>query len=141
MILNSWKWIDDIKLVESGVSAKATKRFDPTDSIFRFHFPSNPIVPGVLHVEMIAQVASACMRDMYPGKTVVLSKIKSGKFFRPLRPGEDAEIFAEILSHKSGCANVQGRVEVGGRVYSSVHLQLAVLELSSQLFGWGEIKD
>lgn len=137
MSWNCWTWIDRIEKISPGVSAHGKKQFESSNQIFESHFPGNPIVPGVLHVEMIAQLAAECLRMAEEKHIVMLSKIKSAKFFRPLKPMEKIDIYIEVLSRKLGCADIRGTIEVEGILHSSVQIQMVSVVENKSFLSWG----
>ncbi|MDX2081705.1 MAG: 3-hydroxyacyl-ACP dehydratase FabZ family protein [Terrimicrobiaceae bacterium] len=77
------------RLVERvpGESAVCEKTFAADDPMFRGHFPGNPIVPGVILTEALAQTAGLAAADATPGG-FLLSAIRAMKFPAPARPGQ-----------------------------------------------------
>src|ERR1700739_1362279 len=77
-------FIDEVTAVDSGRSANATKCFPSQEPFLEGHFPGNPIVPGVLLAEAMAQTAGIAIGG--PGKTFLLTAIRAMKFFGPILP-------------------------------------------------------
>lgn len=77
------------RLVErvAGEQAVCEKTFDDAEPMFRGHFPGNPIVPGVILTEALAQTAGLAAADGKPGG-FLLSAIRSMKFPAAARPGQ-----------------------------------------------------
>ena len=103
-------FIDEVESIEVGVQAEARKRFDGEEPFFRGHFPGNPIVPGVLLTEAMAQTAGIAIGA--PGKVFLLTAIRTMKFLRPIRPREEIRLLAKRVGEVSGlvqCA-VEARV-------------------------------
>ena len=96
-------FIDNVVEVEEGESIHCQKLVSNSDPILQGHFPGNPILPGVVQVEAMAQAAVvlANLSGIFdPEKHVCLFMgIKEGKFRNPVRPGEvlDIRIKAERL--------------------------------------------
>lgn len=137
---NAWKWLDRIDSIEPGIRAQGHKQFASDDPIFKMHFPQNPIVPGVLLVEMAAQVAGECLRAANPGRMVLLSKIKSAKFFVSLRPNENATVYVEIIGAKMGCADIRGRIEVEGSVRAEIQFQMVSVMDNKSVLNWSNLE-
>ena len=78
-----------------GCSAKCRKVFLESEPFFRGHFPGNPLVPGVLLTEALAQTAGIAAGLPPPGKSYRLSAVKQMKFTRPVRPGEEIILLAQ----------------------------------------------
>lgn len=90
-------------------TAEGEKTFAPEDPMFAGHFPGDPIVPGVILTEALAQVAGIAGASE---KGFLLSAIRSMKFPSPARPGEKILLQA----HKTGA--------LGGLVQFSVSAQV-----------------
>jgi beta-hydroxyacyl-ACP dehydratase FabZ len=84
---------------------------------FTGHFPDNPVFPGVLIVEAMAQVAGVMvmhnMEDRHH-KIVMLAKIEEAKFIRPVRPGDQMRIEITMLHLRPTRAKMTGLVTVDG---------------------------
>ena len=75
------------------------RTFRPEEDFFRGHFPGRPIVPGVLLLEMMAQ-AFACMTAA-PGKGVYLTGVDRARFRKPVLPGQEVRVLAELTESSS----------------------------------------
>merc|ERR1712007_137618 len=83
---------------------------------FTGHFPNRPIMPGVLMVEALAQLAGVvCME---PGDQVLFAAINGVKFKKPVVPGDTLVMEVEVLKfrEKSGIAKITGRAYVDGKL-------------------------
>ena len=97
---------------DPGNLAEAVTTFAADDPIFAGHFPDNPLVPGVILTEALAQTAGIAAASGYPDAAkplFLLSAIRSMKFLRAVRPGEQIELRAERLAQVDDL--VQFRVE------------------------------
>lgn len=110
-------FIDGINRLEDNLIA-AWRVIKPEEFYFTGHFPGNPIFPGVLMVEAIAQagilLALARRRQADAGKTPLFAGIERVRFRRIVRPGERLDITATIIAEKAGVYKISGRVEVNG---------------------------
>ena len=90
------------------------------------HFPGNPIVPGVIQCEMIAQSAVALLPDtknavpMYTG----LSNVK---FKHPLLPGDTAVMTVDLTARKGIFCFAKGKLEANGKLVTSAEFSFALL--------------
>ncbi len=107
-------FIDDIIEVEPGQSARGEKTFHPGDPLFGGHFPGNPLVPGVLLTEALAQVAGIAAGQ--EGRQFLLSAIRAMKFPSAARPGERIELLATRTGAMGGLWMFDTRATVGEQV-------------------------
>ncbi|HEY8900033.1 MAG TPA: 3-hydroxyacyl-ACP dehydratase FabZ family protein [Chthoniobacterales bacterium] len=89
-----FRFVDAITDVEPGVAGRGTKTFAPDEAFFAGHFPGNPIVPGVILTEALAQLSGIVAAAAEPGAAFLLSAIRQMKFFQPVRPEELLELSA-----------------------------------------------
>lgn len=73
---------------EPGVSAECQTEFSKNDPMFAGHFPDEPLVPGVILTEALAQTAGIAAHDENSNTRFLLSAIRRMKFLRPVRPEE-----------------------------------------------------
>jgi len=107
-------FIDDILEIDPGQSARGEKSFHPDDPLFGGHFPGNPLVPGVLLTEALAQVAGIAAGQ--EGRRFLLSAIRAMKFPSAARPGERVELRATKTGAMGGLWMFDTRATVGNQV-------------------------
>jgi 3-hydroxyacyl-[acyl-carrier-protein] dehydratase len=93
-------FVRELVTCDPGVSAETTTSFAADDPIFAGHFPDNPLVPGVILTEALAQTAGIAAASGYaevPKPLFLLSAIRSMKFLRAVRPGEQVDLRAERM--------------------------------------------
>jgi 3-hydroxyacyl-[acyl-carrier-protein] dehydratase len=86
---------------DPGVFAETATSFAADDPIFAGHFPDNPLVPGVILTEALAQTAGIAAASGYPEVSkplFLLSAIRGMKFLRAVRPGEQVDLRAERVA-------------------------------------------
>ena len=115
-------FIDRVIAWEVNESIRARKLVSFNDPILQGHFPGNPILPGVVQVEAMAQAAAllAQLSGAFDPKTqlCLFMGIQEAKFRAPLIPGDVADIVVE--SHRLGrIGKFSGSIEVEGKVRSS----------------------
>ena len=86
-------FIDEVISSAPGDAATCVKTFSGTDPVFNGHFPFDPLVPGVLLTEALAQTAGIAAGQ--PGRGFRLSAIRAMKFLRPIRPEERITLIAK----------------------------------------------
>jgi 3-hydroxyacyl-[acyl-carrier-protein] dehydratase len=119
-------FIDEVTEIEPGRSAKATKRFSTEEPFLEGHFPGNPIIPGVLIAEALAQTAGIAIGG--PGRNFLLTAIRAMKFLRPVRPGEQIDLSAECLGEMNGLAQCAVRATCQGQPVAEGQLVLALVQ-------------
>lgn len=132
-----WLLIDKILECEPGVSAVGKKTFPRSDMIFIDHFPGFPIVPGVLQIEMIAQMAGKCITIQNPKILPVLGTVKAAKFYHNVNPGDTCIIKVRVLKIAQSYALAEGEIEVEGTKVSSASILFGQVDrkvVSSQDF-------
>ena len=82
---------------EPGVSAECETKFSEDDPMFAGHFPNEPLVPGVILTEALAQAAGIAAHEKDSSRRFLLSAIRQMKFLRPVRPGEKIILRARKL--------------------------------------------
>lgn len=123
-------WIDRVEELEPGVRCIAVKFVDPANPIFTGHFPANPILPGVLLIEAMAQTAgvmmgSAASQAAEQGTGVaLLAAVNRFKFLKPVTPGQELRIESRKLTEAGQMAYVGGTVWVGGEIVATGELSV-----------------
>jgi 3-hydroxyacyl-[acyl-carrier-protein] dehydratase len=112
-----------------GTFAETRTSFAADDPIFTGHFPGNPLVPGVILTEALAQTAGIAAASGYPEvpkPLFLLSAIRSMKFFRPVRPGEQVDLRAERLAQVDDLVQFKVDASVNGVRVAEGQLVLSV---------------
>jgi 3-hydroxyacyl-[acyl-carrier-protein] dehydratase len=119
---------------DPGESADCVTVFAHDDPLFAGHFPGNPLVPGVLLTEALAQTAGIAAASGYADELrplFLLSAIRSMKFPRAARPGEKINLRAEKLAGVQDLVQFAVRATVDGAVVAEGQLVLSVARLDS----------
>jgi len=114
-----------------GVSAECNTSFTRDDPMFAGHFPGNPLVPGVILTEALAQTAGIAAASGYAEHErplFLLSAIRSMKFLRAVRPQELIELRAEKLAQVGELVQFSVRATVGGEPVAEGQLVLSVAD-------------
>ena len=84
-------FIDECEILERGKKGEASRVFKDDEFFFQGHFPSNPIVPGVIIVEALAQTAGIIVSESlteYDKKSVLFMSVNKAKFRKPVIPND-----------------------------------------------------
>jgi 3-hydroxyacyl-[acyl-carrier-protein] dehydratase len=95
-------------------SIRAVRTFRPDEEFFAGHFPGNPIVPGVLLVESMAQALAYLALRHEGTKAVYLTGIDRARFRKPVLPGHEVEIEVHVDGIRMGLISARGEARVGG---------------------------
>ena len=94
--------IDTVEELESGMRAVAKKCVSYNEPFFGGHFPNEPVMPGVLIIEALAQTGAVAILSVEEnrGKTAYFAGINSAKFKRKVVPGDVLILETEIIKQK-----------------------------------------
>jgi 3-hydroxyacyl-[acyl-carrier-protein] dehydratase len=122
-------FVRELVKCEPGRSVEARTSFDPADPMFAGHFPGNPIVPGVILTEALAQASGMAAASGYPESSrplFLLSAIRGMKFLRPVRPGEEIDLLAEKAGETENLIQFKVMARVADAVVAEGQLVLSI---------------
>ncbi len=125
--------VDRVIQFESGKSLTAIKNVTINEPFFDGHFPGQPIMPGVLIIEAMAQATGLLgFRTMgeepQTDMLYILVGIDKVKFKQQVVPGDQLELHAELLRHKGKLWIFKTEARVDGNVVSSAEIKCAAVE-------------
>lgn len=119
--------LDDAEYVNGEAVGHYIVRGD--EFFLRGHFPDNPIVPGVILCEILAQSACVLMKDnITEEKLPVYTGLNNVKFRSPVRPGDKIETRCKIKRAKHPFYFAEGTVVVDGKLCVSAEFSFAITE-------------
>lgn len=120
--------IDTIEELEEGKKAVGKKCVSYNEPFFAGHFPQEPVMPGVLIVEAMAQVGAVAMlcKEEFKGKTAYFGGINSAKFKGKVVPGDVLRLEVEITKQKGPIGIGVGKAYVDGKLVTQAELTFAI---------------
>ena len=108
--------IDTVEELESGMRAVAKKCVSYNEPFFGGHFPNEPVMPGVLIIEALAQTGAVAILSVEEnrGKTAYFAGINSAKFKRKVVPGDVLTLELEIIKQKGPIGMGTAKATVDG---------------------------
>ena len=123
--------VDRIVELEPEKRIVGLKNVTINEQFFQGHFPGAPVMPGVLIIEAMAQVAGVLIyRDLLDRhkKLIYFTGIENAKFRRPVVPGDQLLISMEVLNRRTNFGKMQGRATVEGKLVAEAVVLFAITE-------------
>jgi len=122
--------VDRIIELEPEVKAVGIKNMTINEEFFQGHFPGNPIMPGVLIIEAMAQVAGvlAFRSGANEGRSVYFMSIEKVKFRKPVIPGDQLRLEVDILQHRGNVWKFSGKAVVDEKVAAEAEFTAMVTD-------------
>jgi 3-hydroxyacyl-[acyl-carrier-protein] dehydratase len=124
-------FIEECKIIEKGKIGESFRTFDETEYFFEGHFPDNPIVPGVVIVEAMAQTAGVVVSENLINKndqSVLFMSINKAKFRKPVLPNYKIKFYVEMMN------NIKNVYKFMGKAYHNDSL-VSESEFSAMITG------
>jgi len=123
-----FQFVDRVLEFEDGRRLVTLKNVSLNEPFFRGHFPEQPLMPGVLICEAMAQagalLAHRSTDGVSAGRVVVLTGVDEARFRRPVLPGDQLHVEVTILKRRRPLWKVQGIARVDGHVVAEAQLLL-----------------
>ena len=123
--------VDRIVALDPGKRIVGLKNVTFNEPFFQGHFPGAPVMPGVLIIESMAQVAGVLIYRDLPAKEkklIYFTGIENAKFRRPVTPGDQLLIETEMLNRRSTYGKMAGRATVEGKLAAEAVVQFAIVD-------------
>lgn len=122
--------IDMVEELEPGIRAVAKKCVTYNEPYFAGHFPGEPVMPGVLIIEALAQTGAVAILGMEEnrGKTAYFAGIDGAKFKRKIVPGDVLMLETEIVKRKGPIGVGRATATVDGKIACMAELTFAIGE-------------
>ena len=107
-------FIDEVEILQRGKIGESFRTFDKSEYFFEGHFPNNPIVPGVVIVEAMAQTAGVVVSENLINKndqSVLFMSINKAKFRKPVLPNYKIKFNVELIN------NIKNVYKFTGKAY------------------------
>ncbi len=122
--------VDRIVEIEPGKRVVGIKNVTYNEPFFQGHFPGNPVMPGVLIIEAMAQVGAYASLN-YPevqGKIAYLAAVDRARFRRPVVPGDQLRIEVELIRMRGNLGRIECRAYVEGKPVADAELTFALVD-------------
>jgi UDP-3-O-[3-hydroxymyristoyl] N-acetylglucosamine deacetylase/3-hydroxyacyl-[acyl-carrier-protein] dehydratase len=119
-----------LKIENDNTRIVGVKNVTINEPYFQGHFPGHPVMPGVLQVEAIAQVAGILMlrRTANEGKVAYFASADGVKFRKPVFPGDQLVIEVDLLRARSNICKAKGLIKVNGEIVSEAEVMFSVMD-------------
>ena len=127
--------VDRILEVEGDKRIVGLKNVTINEPFFQGHFPGAPVMPGVLIIECMAQVAGIMIyRDMphRDRKLIYFTSIENAKFRRPVLPGDQLRIEMHLLNRRNNFGKMNGQATVDGKLVAEAVVMFAITDRPDQ---------
>ena len=120
--------IDRVEELEEGKRVVAIKNVTMNEYFFQGHFPQEPVMPGVLIIEALAQAGAVAILKMeqYKGKIAYFASIEKAKFRRKVVPGDVLRLEVEIVKIKGSAGIGKATATVNGEVAAEAQLMFMI---------------
>jgi 3-hydroxyacyl-[acyl-carrier-protein] dehydratase len=125
--------VDEVTELEPGVRAVGRYLVKPDDWYLAGHFPGNPIMPGVLQVEALAQLGAVCglAHPDFAGKLALFAGIDDVRFKRIVRPGDVLDLECRITRLRGPIGKADASAHVRGELACRAALTFALTTMDA----------
>ncbi len=124
--------VDRVLALTPGESIHALKNVTVNEPFFPGHFPGQPVMPGVMIIEALAQaggiLALRTTGDSFDEKLLLFRAIDKAKFRRPVLPGDQLHLHARAVRNRRGLWTMASEARVDGEVVAEAELSAAIMD-------------
>lgn len=122
--------VDRVTSIEPGQGAKGYKNLTANEQFFEGHFPHRPIMPGVLMVEALAQLAciAILVKGEYKGKLGVFTGIDGFKFKQMVQPGDRLDMEVQLTKMRGPVGKLHAIARVGEKIACEGEISFAMID-------------
>ena len=123
-----FRFVDALDSLEPGKSATARYLVRGDEAFLAGHFPGNPLMPGVILIEAIAQLGGVVAQSdpaIPPLENLLLTGVRGAKILGAAKPGETLALKAEVEGRLGGMIQISGEVSVGDRTLATAKIMLS----------------
>ena len=121
-------FVDTCEIITPGEHGKSEKFFSNDEYFFKGHFPNNPIVPGVIIVEAMAQTAGivihSCKEEAESREIVFFAGIDKAKFRIPVVPGDQIVLETSLINQRRNFWVFEGKASVQEKLAAQAEIKL-----------------
>lgn len=120
--------VDKVTEINPEINIVAVKNITINEPYFQGHFPEEPVMPGVLVIEALAQTGAVLIlsKEEFKGKTAYLASVDKGRFYKKIVPGDTMVLYVSIISKRRNMVKLIGEVKVNNELYVTAEIVCAI---------------
>jgi 3-hydroxyacyl-[acyl-carrier-protein] dehydratase len=134
----SFRFVDELTSLDPGREGRGIYQIRGSEDFLTGHFPGQPMMPGVLLIEAIAQLGGVVVQtdpDIAPLGDLRLTAVRAAKILGAAVPGETLEIHAKVEGRMEGLVQIDGSVSVAGKIVANARITLSGEQRLTQAHG------